>query len=511
MGARLSVAGPHTSMAPQGRRSLRKSRVSSRVIADFASWHEMAAAFGDRSSRLGPSQSGGLVPSQSGGTNTTENSNHGSVPVQQAPETSRLSVTGSVVVGPSPSGEWGEQLPQSLSTGSRGHSADGEDGPPGLLHLPSSLSSRRFSSATAASGYGYGASVYDMYLGPDVGTADEPSPSVPRIPSLYRQGAHNTAVEITERADGSVVWQVVANLGTAADDGASMYSDTSLNAPQSPQSRRSISSLRDAMPWRQSVTRNSLVDARHASRDLARHAWEEAERTRKFLTNWTPAVQKEDQQSSSLSMEPPPSTAPPSEPTAPSAPTETETPTGLTRILYSDDTDLIAMLEQFAHGKDAGHFDIQPAVPRPPSLRLPSEHDVASDADTTRDHVGDMTGTSAASGLLTIGGEDDVGNVSPAESDAFRYAYASSPQTDRRISPQPSPLKSSPLALDHRDPDSFQSGQLKVSPTPSAQHDEARRKVEEEIYWLLAGSGSAAAASEPYARERQHLLPPTSQ
>lgn len=534
-------------------RGLRRSRVSSRVIADFASWQEMAATFGNRSSRIDPRQSSALPQMDASGVT------HPSHDQNSADKPSRLSVTGSIVMGSSgvsgntpstsqrasrigrdenppvrPSSETphiSEPQINVLESGTEG-GADGQTQgqtlrhveaeaeatglPPAssLLTIPSTQSVRRFSTATAASEYG--TSVYDMYFGPDA-ALDEPSPSVPRIPSLYRPGpSGQAAVEITERADGSVVWQVLANLGDArdaTDDGESIFSNNSAMGPPSPHSphspQRLPSSPRKTKDSHLSTLGFNEISARRASREIARQAWEEAERTRSFLTGWRASSHQNTNYKQEAPLAQPRSSAEASEEYDHNEvePNQAQTqssvpvaPNGLTRILYSDDMDLVAMLEQFAQGRDNAHFDIQPAHPRPPSLRLPSadaspditdqmradahknvNDNAHSDTHENPEHqvrnsnmseegvsvtldLGDVTGTtSGVSGLLTVHGDDDAISTSPGESDAFRFAYASSPQPG--------------------------TGQQKVSPTPSVVHERTRRRVEEESKLITASVG----------------------
>ncbi|KDN39919.1 hypothetical protein K437DRAFT_258856 [Tilletiaria anomala UBC 951] len=231
--------------------------------------------------------------------------------------------------------------------------------------LKSSKAGRRVSAATSAGAHsGYAGSLYDMYLDDD----DEDrfsatSQEVPPIPAEYQSRSpirdiSRSHIEVTQRADGSVVWQVIAGLA----DRSSTYSD---GLPGT-HSRSSIAS-----PMRDSFIQDPGELLSHAQREDTRNFLATHRQHKKLPSLDADNLALPVSQDRSLPNTPTERPESALEPVAaPQTPPQKQKHLGFematpqkegaeTRIIYTSDSDLAVMLESLARGNDSAKFEIR--------------------------------------------------------------------------------------------------------------------------------------------------------
>ncbi|CBQ72588.1 conserved hypothetical protein [Sporisorium reilianum SRZ2] len=200
-----------------------------------------------------------------------------------------------------------------------------------------------------ASRSSYAGSLYDMYIGEHSASPGSPGSDA----SARRSAVPRRHIEVTERADGSVVWQVIAGLA----ERASVYSEFEPRhsrrmsdedaAAEDPHLWRTPAGLSDD-DSRSFFTRPSVgaVRAKAEERDLM------------YLVDVTQPLPTRGAKVSDAAAPPHAEDDPaPAAPSTTTAVSGTAAATSSTRIVYHTDAQLASLLDVLAQGKDSAKFE----------------------------------------------------------------------------------------------------------------------------------------------------------
>ncbi len=187
----------------------------------------------------------------------------------------------------------------------------------------------------------YAGSLYDMYTGDDIEFGSPSSETRELARRSMAPGATRRHIEVTERADGSVVWQVIAGLA----ERGSVYSDldprhSRHNSDASAANLATLDATADASEWRTPAGLTADDSRSFFTRPQGGHK-------KSFSFDAMPPLPTSVQQDVFEIANPAPQ----------DAQEEVEKKAEPTTIVYHNDAQLASLLDVLAKGKDSAKFE----------------------------------------------------------------------------------------------------------------------------------------------------------